>query len=139
MASRRDHALSVMRRLADEKLRDEAQGLGALRAKIGALRQGQERILSRLETEAHVGGIETAPYVGSFVRAMRAEHARMETEARGLERRAAEQQDRVMERFREQQVFTRLEAAEAEARADEATRRETAALEEAALTRWRRG
>lgn len=139
MATRRDRALSVMQRLADERLRDEAQGLGEMRARIAGLRAGQEDVLHRLATEAHVGGIETAAYVGGFVRAMRGEHARMEAEAVALERRAAEQQERVLKRFREAQVFDKLIEAQTEARTAEAAKTEAAAMEEAALNRWRRG
>ncbi|MEI4473491.1 hypothetical protein [Frigidibacter sp. MR17.24] len=139
MASRRDHALGVMRRLADERLQQEAQGLGTLRARIARLEADRTRTLQRLADEAHVGGLDTAPYVGAFVRAMRAEEARLAAEAQRLERLAAEQQDRVLERFREVQTYGKLAETEAARQDDERARAETAALAEAALNRWRRG
>lgn len=76
--SGRFHTLSVLERLRRHEMEDDARRLAGLRAHVTELERNRDDLLSRLTTEARITTIETAPYVGSYIRAVRSEIAQTE-------------------------------------------------------------
>lgn len=138
MADRRIEALTTLERVAGQALESEAAGLSALRARIGALEAERRNISHRLEHETHVTSIETAAYIGDFVRAMRHRDKILLGELQKLEAKAALLQDKVLALYHEEQRAAQgREKLVTEARS-EADRRAEAVTGEQALIRWQR-
>lgn len=76
--SGRFRTLSVLERLRRHEMENDARRLAGLRAHVAELERNRDDLLSRLTTEARFTTIDTAPYVGSYIRAVRSEIAQTE-------------------------------------------------------------
>ena len=108
MADRKIQALTLIHRIRQYEMEEEAAGLAALNLQITELERQKAVLFDRLRSQAHGRTIEAAPYVGGFVRAVRSEEARLSAEIAALERQAAEQEAAVLERFREMKTYGKV-------------------------------
>ncbi len=138
MASRRQRALALLERLSKHEIEGAATELGQLRARIAELERRRDQMHDDLAREAHIVSIEAAPYVGSYIRAVRAEIGAAEAARAKLTPRETVLEERVREGFREMKTFAAVAAREAARQRAAQQARETAEMEEQLLLRWGR-
>ena len=137
MARDRLAALAVIRRLADQRLEQDATALTALRGRIAGLQAAKAQLRHKAAHEGSILSAEAAPYVVRFLRSVRAEEVRLDSEIARLAQAAAQQEHIVRESFREARVMGRAEAGERASRKAEAARREVQTLDDFAVMRPR--
>lgn len=138
MADRR-RALAVLERLRRHEMEEEARALAALRAEVVRLKGEGADLRRRLRDEARIVTIEAAPYVGAYLRAIRAEAARVDAALARAAPRVAALEEALSARFRDlRTVSLALDRARAADRAERAGR-EAAEAASVALARWARG
>jgi len=139
-AKRRVRALELIEQLQKHEMEDEVRELGVLHGQIDKLDRERRELLEKVQREAHIVSIEAAPYVGSFIRALRTEIATREQSITQLEEKAEALEDAVRERFRELKTYTTVLDRTRASLAQEQNRRETAQVEEQIYLSWgRRG
>ncbi|SDF33904.1 hypothetical protein [Limimaricola pyoseonensis] len=138
MADRRVRALALLERLGRLEVEARVTELQSLHARMDELQAKSRETGAALERDGHIVSIESAPYVGDYIRSARAEIGRLDQARAALEPEARALEDEMRDRFREMKTHAklaqRLEARHAEARAAQ----EAAQAEESALQRWMR-
>jgi len=81
---RRLGALRLMERLRRQEIEARVHELGRLRAEVAALEAEESALARRLADEAHIASLEAAPYLGQFIRSVRARIATLDTQAEAL-------------------------------------------------------
>ena len=93
--------LSLLERLRKHDMAAEARELATLRAHVAVLERTRSDLLMRLKTEALTVTLESAPYVGSYIRAIRNEVAQIEKALEKVAPRIAALEQTVLDQFRE--------------------------------------
>ncbi|AWI86151.1 hypothetical protein CEW88_20630 (plasmid) [Alloyangia pacifica] len=135
---RRLRALQVMERLKSLETERQAAETGAIRARMDRLENDKTALLERLSGESRIDGLEGAPYLGRFIRSIRAEVDRISNDAAKLAPELARSEEKLRAALAEQKTYEILRlkrlAEEREARA----KREADAQDELSLLRWNR-
>lgn len=136
-ARRRIRALGVMERVKRLDTERQARDTGAIRDRMRGLERDRQSLLQRISQESRVEGMEGAAYLGRFIRSIRAEIERLETEIARLRPELEAAEEALRAALAEQKTFEilRLSRMRAELRADR--KRAAAALDEIALQGWR--
>ncbi|KKL79391.1 hypothetical protein LCGC14_2015340, partial [marine sediment metagenome] len=136
MSAKRRAALNLLERLERHEMEAQSRKLGQLRDEMAKLEQRRDGLLEDLHNNAHVTGIESAPYVGTYVRSVRRSVAGLETAISGMTPQVQKLEEAVLDRFRSIKTFesARLRSAARDA-ADRAAR-EAADRDEMVLLRW---
>jgi len=136
-ARRRIRALGVMERVKTLDTERQARETGAIRDRMRGLERDRQSLLQRISQESRVEGMEGAAYLGRFIRSIRAEIERLETEIARLRPELEAAEEALRAALAEQKTFEilRLSRMRAELRADR--KRAAAALDEIALQGWR--
>ena len=136
-ARRRIRALGVMERVKTLDTERQARDTGAIRDRMRGLERDRQSLLQRISQESRVEGMEGAAYLGRFIRSIRAEIERLETEIARLRPELDAAEEALRAALAEQKTFEilRLSRMRAELRADR--KRTAAALDEIALQGWR--
>ena len=92
--------LSLLERLRQHDMAAEARELATLRAHVAVLERTRSDLLMRLKTEALTVTLESAPYVGSYIRAIRNEVAQIEKALEKVAPRIAALEQTVLDQFR---------------------------------------
>ncbi|MGP1357874.1 hypothetical protein [Roseicyclus sp.] len=100
MNDRRVATLKLLARIERDGLQDVVRKHALVQKGIEDRRAEASALAGRIETETSTISAETAPYVGAFISAVRAEIGRYDTERRILEREAETLADDVRDRFR---------------------------------------
>ena len=95
------HTLSLLERLRRHEMAAEARELATLRAHVAVLERTRSDLLGRLKTEALTVTLESAPYIGSYIRAIRNEVAQIEKALEKVAPRIAALEQTVLDQFRE--------------------------------------
>lgn len=93
--------LVMLERLARHALEAEARELAALRAHVSQLQRNRADLLGKLKSEARVVILEAAPYVGSYIRAIRNEVAYIDRAIAKAQPRLDTLEAAMAEQFRE--------------------------------------
>lgn len=132
----RVRTLTLLERLRRHEMAAEAGELATLRAQVATWETTRDALLERLHTEARIISIESAPYVGAFIRGIRKEEAQISRDLAKTAPRVQELETALAEQFRElatiRLALDKTRAVLREARAQ----RETKDAEEQALLRW---
>ncbi len=133
---RRIRALSVMERVKKLETEEQARETGMLQSRMTTLEAEKKTLLRRLSTQTQNGGVEGAEYLGRFIRSIRAEVERLDTERARLRPELEEAEKRLREKLAEQKTYEILKAARLAELAQIARRNEARALEDIARDRW---
>lgn len=116
MDRRKLKALQVVGRIRSHELDVEAAKLGELRAQMSALETEKSSLESSLRRDGVMNGVvEYAPYIGPFIRNMRAAIAQADGKMEALRDDLESQEDVVRERFTEKKTIDLVAENEAEA------------------------
>lgn len=131
--STRIATLELVARLRQNALEAQAAELRKIWARIAEIDAAREALLAALRGGPTATSLESARYLPGYLRAMRAEEAKLMAERAALERRQREAEALLLARFRETKATGRLlDSAHAGVRA-RADRKEAAEMDEAAL------
>lgn len=131
-------ALRLLERLRRQEIEARAPELGRLRAEVAALEAEGHQLSRRLAEESHVVSVEAAPYLGHFIRSVRARMLALEAQAAALRPRIAMLEDEVAAAYREQRSYEGVRHAGEQANARAEIRRQEQAVDDLVLMRWRR-
>ncbi|WP_341212401.1 flagellar FliJ family protein [uncultured Limimaricola sp.] len=138
MANRRDRALGLIERLHRVEIEARAVELNALRDKMTDLERRSAETAEALARDGRIVSIESAPYVGAYIRDARAQIGALDRARADLEPQATALEDAMRESFREMKTVATV-AARAKLRATQArAAREAADTDEMVLLRWGR-
>ena len=137
-ARRRLKALDVMERLKRLDTEREARSTAQLRDRMARLNSEKQALLQRLSGESRIEGLEGAPYLGRFIRSIRAEVDRISHEAAILAPEVAAAEDRLRDALAEQKTFEILRLKRLTEERAAQKKREARELDELSLMRWRR-
>ncbi len=130
--------LALLERLGRHEMALEARELGVMRAHVAKLEENSRNLREKLRTEAHIVTLEAAPYVGAFIRSVRAEEAETERAMARAAPRVAELEAAVLARFRNVATLRlALDQTKTKARAEQA-RRDALNTDTQTLFRWTR-
>lgn len=93
--------LSLLERLRQHEMAAEARELAALRAHVAVLERTRSDLLARLQTEVRTITLESAPYVGSYIRAIRNEVAQIDKALEKVAPRIEALEQTMLDQFRE--------------------------------------
>lgn len=93
--------LSLLERLRRHEMAAEARELATLRAHVAVLERTRSDLLMRLKTEARTITIESAPYVGSYIRAIRNEVSQIDKALEKVAPRIEALEQTVLDQFRD--------------------------------------
>ena len=130
--------LTLLERLRRHEMAAEARELGDLRAHVATLEGTRDLLLDKMRTEARIVTLETAPYVGAYIRAVRSEEAQINRAVTRAAPRIAELENAMLERFRA--LATVRQALDQARRTLHMARsaKEASASDEHTLIRWAR-
>lgn len=137
-ARRRLKALDVMERLKRLDTEREARSTAQLRDRMARLDSEKQALLQRLSGESRIEGLEGAPYLGRFIRSIRAEVDRISHEAAILAPEVAAAEARLRDALAEQKTFEILRLKRLTEERAAQKKREARDLDELSLMRWRR-
>ena len=137
-ARRRLKALDVMERLKRLDTEREARSTAQLRDRMNLLDSEKQALLHRLSGESRIDGLEGAPYLGRFIRSIRAEVDRISHEASKLAPEVAAAEDRLRAALAEQKTYEILRLKRLTEERDAQKKREAKDLDELSLLRWKR-
>ena len=137
-ARRRLKALDVMERLKRLDTEREARSTAQLRDRMNRLDSEKQALLHRLSGESRIDGLEGAPYLGRFIRSIRAEVDRISHEASKLAPEVAAAEDRLRAALSEQKTYETLRLKRLTEERDAQKKREAKELDELSLLRWTR-
>jgi len=134
---RRIRALGVMERVKRLETERQARETAAIRDRMLALERDKQSLLRRISQESRVEGMEGAAYLGRFIRSIRAEVERIDTEIARIRPDLTKAEEALRTALAEQKTYEilRLSRMAAEHRAQK--KREAATLDEIALQSWR--
>lgn len=137
-ARRRIRALGIVERVKRLETETQAAETAAIRDRMLRLEADKQSLLQKISRESRVDGVEGAAYLGRFIRSIRAEIERVETDIARLRPDLTKAEDALREALSEQKTFEilRLSRMAAELKADR--KREAARLDAVALQGWRR-
>lgn len=98
--------LAILERLRRHEMESEARELAALRSHVVALQHNRAELLDRLRREARIITLEAAPYVGSYIRAVRNEIAHIDRALAKARPHLDALEAAMAERFREKETIT---------------------------------
>ncbi|KAF0674660.1 hypothetical protein [Profundibacterium mesophilum] len=132
-------ALALLERVRRHEMEDDSRALATLRGEIAELTDRGRALEGELHREAHAAGIESAAYLGDYIRAVRATLAGYEARISQITPEADRLETAVMERFREIKTFQSVRLAGLAANAAARDKLEADAQSEMVLLRWKRG
>jgi flagellar protein FliJ len=128
--------LDLLERLRRHDMLSEARALAELRAHINRLEEVRSTLHDKLRTEARIVTIESAPYVGSFIRALRREEAQIDLILAQTAQRLQELEEAVAAQFAALATVRHARDATHRSLQQDADRRATQTVEEQSLQRW---
>ncbi len=134
----RMRTLTILERLKRHEMAHEMRELAALRAQIATLERTRTDLLERLQTEARIITLETAPYVGSYIRSVRNEAAQIDRTLAKTAPRAEALETAMIELFREAETLKLARTRASQAAREDRARREAAEADSLTLMRWPR-
>lgn len=137
MVDRRLKALTTIRRLADQRLEEDATALTALRGQIATLQTRKARLRYKAAHEGHITTPESAPYVARFLVSVRAEEVQLDTEIARLSELAAGHEAVVRARFQEAKKLFHVETERRQAHRDQVDAKERQVLDDSTVMRFR--
>lgn len=132
----RVHTLTLLERLRRHEMAAEAGELATLRAQVATWENTRNALLERLHTEARIISIESAPYVGAFIRGIRNEEAQIDRDLVKIAPRVQELEVALAEQFRELATIRLALDKTRQLLREAQERRETEDAEEQILLRW---
>ncbi|WP_432254451.1 hypothetical protein [Limimaricola sp. AA108-03] len=138
MASRRDRALGLIERLHRVEIEARAVELGALRDRMAELERQSAETAQALARDGRITSIETAPYVGDYIRDARAQIGTLDRARAALEPQAEALEAAMREGFREMKTVATVAARAKLRAARDRAAREAAETDEMVLLRWGR-
>lgn len=132
----RVHTLTLLERLRRHEMAAEAGELATLRAQVATWENTRNTLLERLHTEARIISIESAPYVGAFIRGIRNEEAQIDRDLVKIAPRVQELEVALAEQFRELATIRLALDKTRQLLREAQERRETEDAEEQVLLRW---
>ncbi|MEQ5870655.1 flagellar FliJ family protein [Sagittula sp. NFXS13] len=133
---RRLRALEVMERLKRMDTEREAQSTASLRDSMVQLEAEKTALLARLSGESRIEGLEGAPYLGRFIRSMRAELDRISHEIARLQPEVAQAEDRLRAALSEQKTYETLRQRRLSEDRKAARKREAHDMDLLTVMRW---
>ena len=130
--------LAIMERVKELETRERAAAVGTLRATADQLATERDALMARLAGESHIDGLEGAPYLGQFIRSIRAELDHNAREAARLAPELARAEDALRDAISEQKTFEILRLTRLDQQRKDRARRATAAQDFQTLQRWSR-
>lgn len=134
--SGRIRTLAILERLKRHEMAQEMRELAALRAQIATLERTKANLLERLQTEARIVTLETAPYIGSFIRSVRNEAAQIDRTLSKTTPRAEALETTMIELFREVETIKLAKTRATQAARAEHARKEASEADSLTLMRW---
>lgn len=122
--SRRDKALTVLRKVHDASLKERAGELTELQGRLGTVIAARADLHRMRREEASVSMPEAMPYVASFMKHLRREDQRLERAEEALHGHVERVREQVMERYRDLKSVENLQNLIATRRRDERSSRE---------------
>lgn len=138
MATRRDRALGLIERLHRVEIEARAVELNTLRDRMADLERRSAETAEALARDGHIVSIESAPYVGAYIRDARAQIGALDRARSDLEPQAAKLEDAMRESFREMKTVATVAARARLRAARNRVAREAAETDEMVLLRWGR-
>ena len=138
MERRRIAALSLLERLSRHEIEEKAREFAALRARMAELEHERNGLLESLRRDAHVTTIEAAPYLGNYLRSVRAQAAQLEAGIAQLAPRAEQLEAFMRDKFGEMKTYETVRLSKELDLRRQQHRREAAEIEELVLQRWER-
>lgn len=130
--------LTLLERLRRHEMAEEARELGIMRSHVAKLEETRATLLEKMQTEARIVTLESAPYVGAYIRAVRNEEAQLDRALATAAPRVAELEAAVLAQFRKVATLRlALAKTKAAARQDLAWR-EAVQSDAQTLIRWTR-
>lgn len=136
-ARRRIRALGTMERVKRMETEQKARDSAAIRDRMGRMEREKQALLRRISQESRVDGVEGAAYLGRFIRSIRAEIERLDTEMARLRPELNRAEERLRAAMAEQKTFEILKVSRIAAEHRAEKKREAARLDEIALQSWR--
>lgn len=127
------HTLELMGRLRQRALEAQAAKVRQIWARIAEIDAARAGLHAALQGGGAPRSVEAAPYLPGYLRAMRAEEAKLLEERATLKTALAEAEATLLARFRESKANDRLLAGAQTALRSAAARAEAAELDEIAL------
>ncbi|MBB3713453.1 flagellar export protein FliJ [Limimaricola variabilis] len=138
MAARRDRALRLIERLHRVGIEARAVELAGINARMEELRRQSEETAAALARDGRITSIETAPYVGAYIRDARAQIGALDRAAEALRPQAEALEEAMREGFREMKTVATVAARAKLRAAQDRAAREAAERDEMVLLRWGR-
>ncbi|WP_282025195.1 flagellar FliJ family protein [Limimaricola cinnabarinus] len=138
MASRRDRALGLIERLHRVEVEARAVELGGLRERMADLERQSAETAEALARDGRITSIESAPYVGAYIRDARAQIGALDRARKDLEPQAEALEEAMRESFREMKTVSTVAARARLRAARDRAAREAAETDEMVLLRWGR-
>ncbi|MGR3452400.1 flagellar FliJ family protein [Pseudooceanicola sp.] len=135
---RRIRALGVMERVKRLETERQARETAAIRDRMLALERDKQSLLRRISQESRVEGMEGAAYLGRFIRSIRAEVERIDTEIARIRPDLTKAEEALRTALAEQKTYEILRLSRMAAEHRTQKKREAATLDEIALQGWRR-
>ncbi|MBY6006479.1 flagellar FliJ family protein [Salipiger bermudensis] len=135
---RRLRALEVMERLKRLDTEREARSTAQLRDRMNQLDSEKQSLLHRLSGESRIEGLEGAPYLGRFIRSIRAEVDRISHESARLAPDVAAAEERLRAALAEQKTYEILRLKRLSEERNAQKKREAKDQDELSLLRWKR-
>ncbi|MGY6695980.1 MAG: flagellar export protein FliJ [Roseinatronobacter sp.] len=134
--SARIRTLAILERLKRHEMAHEMRELAALRAQIASLERTRATLLERLQTEARIITLETAPYVGSYIRSVRNEAAQIDRTLSKTTPKVEALETVMIELFREVETIKLARTRAAQTAREDRARREASEADSLTLMRW---
>lgn len=114
----------------------EARALAALRDRLSRLERDRAGLLGRLQDEARIVTLESAPYVGAYIRSVRSEVARIDVALARAAPEVAALEEALGARFRDLRTVALALSRATEAARDRRDARDAADSEALSVARW---
>lgn len=139
MPSRKVQALTLIGRITQQALEEEAAALGRLHARMRELAAEKAALRADLQAQAEVRSLEASAYLPGYIRAVRGEEGRIDAELVKLAEEAQALEEALRARFLEKKRTEKVLDDATAAEAAEAARAEARALDDLAVMRHARG
>ena len=136
MNRRRLSAVTLLKRLKNYEMENEARALGELRLRMVELDRERQDLVDAIQFQTNTNDVDFTAYMRRFLPAAKEEILSLAEKIIQLEPRAAELEEEVSNKFREFKVFDTIHNSLNEQMRHEEQARETAEIEEAVLWRW---
>ena len=136
MNRRRLSAVTLLKRLKNYEMENEARALGELRLRMVELDRERQDLVDAIQFQTNTNDVDFTAYMRRFLPAAKEEILSLAEKIIQLEPRAAELEEEVSNKFREFKVFDTIHNSLNEQMRHEEQAKETAEIEEATLWRW---